>query len=405
MGAKNQHEWPSTLDVQALLMDGWRPVPFHEFVIKIHSRCDLSCDYCYMYEMADQSWRDQPRRMSSEIAKHTATRIGDHARSHGLPDVSVILHGGEPLLAGPELISCLLEEVRRAVGPDTVVDASVQTNGVGLNDSYLELFKQLGVRVGVSVDGTPEGHDRHRHFASGRGSYAAVSDGLHRLRQDRFRSLFNGLLCTIDLRNNPIATYQALAAFEPPRIDFLLPHGTWATPPPGRGPDPRITPYAEWLITVFDWWYRDPVIRIRLFDEIMRLLLGEASSTELIGLSPSRTAVIETDGSLEQTDTLKAAFHGAAATGLHVTQDAFDDALHLPGIVARQIGERALSSQCRGCRLKRICGGGFYAHRYRAGTGFANPSVYCPDLMELIDHVRQIVVDDLQERKKRAAPS
>jgi uncharacterized protein len=30
-----------------------------EFIVKVHSRCDLSCDYCYMYEMADQSWRDQ----------------------------------------------------------------------------------------------------------------------------------------------------------------------------------------------------------------------------------------------------------------------------------------------------------------------------------------------------------
>jgi uncharacterized protein len=402
MGAVNQHEWPSTLDVQALLTDGWRPIPFHEFVVKIHSRCDLSCDYCYMYEMADQSWRDQPRRMSDEIAKHVAVRIGDHTRSHGLPDVSVILHGGEPLLAGPALIKCLIEEARRAVGPDVRVNASVQTNGVGLSDSYLERLRQLDIRIGVSVDGTSEGHNRHRRFASGRGSYAAVSAGLHRLRQDRFRPLFSGLLCTIDLRNDPLDTYEALSAFEPPRIDFLLPHGTWDAPPPHRIPDADSTPYADWLITVFDHWYRDPVIHIRLFDEIIRLLVGGSSSTELIGLSPSTTAVIETDGSIEQTDTLKAAFHGAAATGLHVTQDSFDDALYLPGIVARQIGERALSTQCGSCRLKRICGGGFYAHRYRAGTGFANPSVYCPDLMLLIDHIRNVVVDDLRERRRRA---
>jgi uncharacterized protein len=34
---------------------GWRPVPFREFIVKVHSRCDLACDYCYMYEMADRS--------------------------------------------------------------------------------------------------------------------------------------------------------------------------------------------------------------------------------------------------------------------------------------------------------------------------------------------------------------
>jgi len=32
----------------------------------------------------------------------------------------------------------------------------------------------------------------------------------------------------------------------------------------------------------------------------------------------------------------------------------------------------------------RSCGGGLYAHRYREGSGFDNPSVFCPDLMKLI---------------------
>jgi uncharacterized protein len=35
----------------------------------------------------------------------------------------------------------------------------------------------------------------------------------------------------------------------------------------------------------------------------------------------------------------------------------------------------------------RICGGGLYAHRYRTGTGFDNPSVYCSDLKALITQV------------------
>jgi uncharacterized protein len=57
MGAGAGFEWPATLDVVALRAEGWAPVPFQEFIVKIHSRCDLACDYCYMYEMADQSWR------------------------------------------------------------------------------------------------------------------------------------------------------------------------------------------------------------------------------------------------------------------------------------------------------------------------------------------------------------
>jgi uncharacterized protein len=41
------------------------------------------------------------------------------------------------------------------------------------------------------------------------------------------------------------------------------------------------------------------------------------------------------------------------------------------------------------------CGGGLYPHRYRSGSGFRHPSVYCADLMRLITHVRDRVGADL----------
>jgi hypothetical protein len=64
--------------------------------------CDLACDYCYMYEMADQRWREQPYRMSPEIVDRVAARIGEHVRTRDLSSVELVLHGGEPLLAGPD---------------------------------------------------------------------------------------------------------------------------------------------------------------------------------------------------------------------------------------------------------------------------------------------------------------
>jgi sulfatase maturation enzyme AslB (radical SAM superfamily) len=59
--------------------------------VTVRSQCDLSCDYCYMYKMADQSWREQPRIMSAETADLTAQRIGEQARSHDLDRVTLIL--------------------------------------------------------------------------------------------------------------------------------------------------------------------------------------------------------------------------------------------------------------------------------------------------------------------------
>jgi uncharacterized protein len=402
MGPEPALEWPFTLDVPALVASGWRPVPFREFIVKIHSRCDLSCDYCYMFEMADQSWRGQPKRMSTDTAEATAKRIGEHAHAHGLSDVTLILHGGEPLLAGESLIWTLVEATRKAAAPEVSVGVRVQTNGVGLNDAYLRLFDELDVRVGVSLDGDREAHDRHRRFASGRGSYAAVAEGLRRLRRPQFRHLYGGLLCTVDLRNDPIATYEALLAFGPPAIDFLLPHGTWDTPPPGRTREALTTPYADWLIAIFDRWYKAPYTNVRLFEDIIRLTLTGRSTGEGVGLAPSTLVVIETDGSIEQLDSLKAAYDGATATGLHVTRDTLDAALLLPSTAARQIGARALAAECQGCGIHQVCGGGLYTHRYRSGSGFANPSVYCPDLIRLITHVSAVARADFSARQRGA---
>jgi uncharacterized protein len=329
-------------------------------------------------------------------------RIGEHAREHCLPTVTLILHGGEPLLAGPELISVLVTAARAAAGSAVTVNAKVQTNAVGLSDAYLKLFDELGILVGVSLDGSAVAHDRHRRFASGRGSYAAVSASLSQLTGARYRHLFSGLLCTVDIHNDPVETYEALAAFDPPAVDFLLPHGTWESPPPRRNPGAAETPYADWLIKIFDHWYRSPTTQVRLFADIMHLMLAGKSSTEMVGLAPSRTAVIETDGAIELSDTLKVAYHGAPKTGLNVAADSLNAALVTPGVVARQLGRRGLSTECQACNIWRVCGGGLYAHRYRAGSGFANPSVYCPDLMRLIGHIRatmQAAIHTVRERR------
>ncbi|MEV0595929.1 FxsB family cyclophane-forming radical SAM/SPASM peptide maturase [Nonomuraea cavernae] len=396
-------EWPLTLDAAALLAAGWRPTPFRQFILKIHSRCDLACSYCYMYEMADQSWRSRPRRMSSEVVAVTAARIAEHARAHGLTSVEVILHGGEPLLAGAKEIDELVTTVRAAV--DAEVTVSLQTNATLLDEPYLRLFDRLGIGVGVSLDGGQEAHDRTRRTADGRGSHHKVTAGLRLLTEPRFRHLFRGLLCAIDLRNEPLETYEALLAFGPPAIDFLLPHGTWAQPPPGRAPADPATPYADWLITVFDHWYSMPArpTGVRLFDEIILLLLGGASASEQIGLSPAAMVVVETDGEIEQSDILKSAYAGAPSTGLHVSRDSFDDVLRLPSVAARQIGELALSPTCVACPVGMVCGGGHYAHRYRPGNGFHNPSVYCSDLLRLISHIGSTIQRDITAVVKDAS--
>jgi uncharacterized protein len=363
-------------------------VPLRQFVVKVHSRCDLACDHCYVYQGADQSWRGRPMTMSDETIAWTAQRIAEHAKAHQLAGVHVVLHGGEPLLAGPARLRHVAGTLRAALAGVCDLDLRIHTNGVLLDEAFCDLFADSGVQVGISIDGYRAANDRHRRYADGRSSYDQVLRAVGLLRTERYRDLYAGLLCTIDVANDPVAVYEALLELGPPRIDFLLPHATWDEPP-ARPPGAGATAYADWLIAIFDRWEAGGrPVGVRTFDSIISTGGGGESLTEALGLGPSDLVVVETDGSYEQADSLKTAYDGAPATGFDVFTQTLDTVGQHPGILARQQGLAGLCETCRECPVVTSCGGGLYAHRYRTGTGFANPSAYCADLLKLISHIR-----------------
>ncbi|MEV6971878.1 FxsB family cyclophane-forming radical SAM/SPASM peptide maturase [Kitasatospora sp. NPDC093806] len=358
--------------------------PFTQVVLKVHSRCDLACDHCYVYEHADTGWRSRPRVVADAVLVRAAERIGEHAAAHGLTGVGVVLHGGEPLLAGPEVFRRAAGLLRAALPAVCELDLRVHTNGVRLDPAWCALFDELGIRVGVSLDGDRAANDRHRRFADGRTSHPQVLRAVGLLREPRFRHLYAGLLCTVDVENDPAAVYRALAELAPPAVDFLLPHATWEQPP-ARPAGLGARPYADWLLAVHTLWEADGrPFAVRTFDSVHRTLSGLSSLTEALGLEPVDLVVLETDGAYEQADSLKTAYDGAPATGMDVFRHSLDEVARHPGMAARRAGLDGLNATCQACPVVRSCGGGLYAHRYRDGS-FDHPSVYCADLLALVE--------------------
>jgi uncharacterized protein len=201
--------------------------------------------------------------------------------------------------------------------------------------------------------------------------------------------LFAGLLAVVDLANDPVEVHDYLASFEPPVIDFGLPHGTHDAPPDRNDPD---TPeYGVWMSRVYDAWLARPEYQhsVRMLEDIVALSSGARGAVETLGLAPPASVVIESDGSVEGVDTLRSVEEGASWLGLDVFSDSFDAAIHHPKLQHRQEGgTAALSEECQRCPLVAVCGGGYLPHRFSAARGYRNPSVYCADLAHLIRHVR-----------------
>ena len=269
--------WPyANLDVAELKAGGWQPLPVHDVIVKVHQRCNLACDYCYVYEHADQSWRDRPSVMTPELWTTTVASLARHVRRHAMTSLRIILHGGEPLLVGATRLGELAGELRAALPQTCVVEIGMQTNGVLLDAATVEALLRHGIKAGVSVDGTPADHDRHRVLHNGRGTSSAVGRALDLLRKPENRAAYAGLLCTVAPDTDPIATLRATCSRTSRRSSTSCCRTpTGPSGPGGRPARRRRTATGSWPPSTAGTTPREP-IRVRLFEDVMSLLLGGA---------------------------------------------------------------------------------------------------------------------------------
>ena len=100
---------------------------FNAALIKVASRCNLNCDYCYMYHHADQSWQLQPKLMNEKAIRVFGERLNEYVSQNKTPYFSVIFHGGEPLLFSAKKLAQAAQTIRDIVKSPCQLDFSIQT--------------------------------------------------------------------------------------------------------------------------------------------------------------------------------------------------------------------------------------------------------------------------------------
>lgn len=360
-------------------------------LLKVASRCNLDCGYCYVYHMGDHSWRSQPKLMSEQIAARVAASIGAQYRRQQTP-FSVVLHGGEPLMLGPERLDNLCGMLRAELPHPCGIH--VQTNGVLLSDAIIDVLVAYDVGISISIDGPASVHDRFRTDHAQAGSHTRVAAGIARLtgRSDAL-PLFAGVLAVIDPTSDPAQVYAALKATGAPSLDFLVRDGNWDQLPFGKA-GPSSIEYGGWLSRLLALYLADPAPpRIRILDDMMRLLMGGLSQKEGIGNTDYGILVIEPDGRIDKNDTLKVAHPGADRFERRwsILDDPLEEFLESQAFDQYYRQQRTLADQCHACPDLGICGGGMVAHRWSAAAGFDNPTVFCADQRHLIAEMRGVL--------------
>jgi uncharacterized protein len=300
--------------------------------------------------------------------------------------MTFLFHGGEPLLAGIDRFDAWCNEAKAVLGADRISFA-VQTNGTLIDDRWSALFHRHGFSVGISLDGPPDVNDQNRVDVHHRGSYKRVLDGIERLRSE---GVSWAILSVVNLDHDPLTIHRHLInEVGATNIDYLIPDQTHETIKWIRsryGP----TPLADWLIPIFDeWWRKDSIrIRVRSFDKMIASVLPNKSPGDQIDSQALGYLVVETDGSIEGLDVLKICKPGLTETGLTVrSQEPVE--LALPSFHRETVfGGMPLPQGCHGCPEAQTCAGGYLPHRYSLDRDFDNPSAWCADLLKLFSHVR-----------------
>lgn len=375
-------------------------------VVKVASRCNFNCSYCYMYSMGDESYRFQPKVMTNDLVHQLIEQAIQHCNRFKIKTFELILHGGEPLLAGKAFFENFDREARRLVDEAGVkLNIGVQTNGVLLNSDWCNLLNRLSISIGISLDGPAVWHDMNRRDHQQKGTHANVLAGL-RIAQQRGCKV--GVLCVMNAASDPVLIYHYFQQLGVRNIDFLWPDHHYESRPlqyVNRTPAPDYTPFGDWWIRLFDCWFADvkPKPKIRFLYQLMLMILGVDAGFESIGQAENRYLIVETDGGIEASDYLKACGNGFTKEGLNIMQHDLSETTDTALINMHRFSHRNLPPVCKRCLIRRVCGGGHIAHRFSAKNGFNNPSIYCFDLAKLLTHIQNVLVDHLSaETIKRA---
>jgi len=362
------------------------PVPGLQFTLKVSSRCNLACTYCYVYEKGDSSWSRRPGLMPETVFQTAVERIREHCLRANQGTIEIVFHGGEPCLLGAERFEAWCDHIHARLADIGAISLTLQTNGTLIDDVWAQMLARKGVTVGVSLDGPARVNDIARIDKKGTGSHRGVVAGIDHLKR---AGITINILSVLQLGADPIEVHEHMIALGASSINYLMPDQTHATVAAVRRKH-GLTPCADFLIPILDHWLDagDFSLTVQPFKAMARAILGGGSRVDFLGNNPYRFVFIEADGSIEGLDVLRICAPGLAGTNLNVFDHSFVDIVDRSALHRAVIFEGLeLPTACRECPEATTCAGGYVPHRWADGH-FDNPSAWCEDLLAIIEHLR-----------------
>ena len=352
------------------------------------SLCNLQCKYCFYADVANHRDINSYGIMKKDTVDALIARAFEYADS----TVTFAFQGGEPTLAKLEYFKYFVEKVGELNTANINVNFTLQTNAVAITEEMAAFFSKNNFLIGVSLDGPKDIHDMNRIDHEGTGSYARVKKTIQLLRKHNVD--FNILtVVTRNVSKHPQKVYRHLTKEGYNFLQFIpcleeLGQEQSSNPYALKPKD-----YGSFLCRIFDLWYRDFVngkrVSIRMFDNIIQILLGmPPESCDMMGVC-SVNLVIEADGSAYPCD-----FYVLDEWKLGMIQDKPLDELRTCKVAQDFVAlSKPRQEKCTQCVYFPVCRSGCRRHKTQDCQGEVNLNYFCPAYEEFYGYTLERFIE------------
>lgn len=357
-------------------------VKCHDFItliIKVVDYCNFECDFCRYYQNRDR----KSTSMTIETFEKIVLKAVEYNISKDVNGITVIFHGGEPLLWGMDnfVKAMEIEDKLKKEYNNIRFHNDIQTNAALINDGWADFFEKNNFSIGVSIDGPDEiNFHKSRIIPS-----SIVLNNLSILRKHKCKY---GILTVITekhkgkakkyyefLKQNDIHSVGFCYCYDPNEIDIVS--------------NETLT---EFLLEFFkEYYYGDYKLHVREYEFVMKLCLGIRTDgcTFSYGKSCGNFYSVHPDGTIYHCDSYSLDEEKLG----NLLTDAIEDIKHNKDLINKLDGYKmVMLKECGNCEIRDICGGGCARHILSN-----HKHAFCETYKEVYPYIERTIKD---ERKK-----
>lgn len=338
-------------------------------ILKVTEKCNSNCAYCDVVMN-----KTRAKEMSLEVLELVFQRINEYLKNDPDEQITLIWHGGEPMLPGPDYYRAATQLFHRICGnTKNRINQMMQSNLTLFSEDFVRIFRELGInQMGTSYDpephlrgpGSPNNSDLYnRQFM--RGHALAVKHGFGA-----------GIIYVITQKSlkNPLDIFIFLSNLSPGGGFNMNPVLIYDN----ERQDLAITPeeYVSFLGAIFPFWWehRKRYFDMQPFNTLTKIIRDKENCFHCAESGECAFNHINIDPSGEASHCGRSSDWDLLSYG-NVRDRSLEEILSDPQ--RKELSRRnqiLLSGECRDCRLWNICHGGCPLDPYPEHSSFMHKS-------------------------------